>query len=172
MLEQARERTVMMRLDADSIVILLDACCWSVVYFKWRSPGAIVPESWVHEHEDVRRYVCISYAVPMCRKPQWHFFADYAAGISFCGISSYVERLCGRSSEVFRMCRYKRTPHFSRDTLCLPMLRKLEGCLPMLRNLEGLPSTLPQQVVDRRCDVFFTTLKELCIGDEDDGILH
>ena len=80
-------------------------------------------------------------------------FADYAAGISLCGISSYVERLCGRSSEVFRMCRYKRTPHFSRDTLCLPMLRKLEGCLPMLRNLEGLPSTLPQQVVDRRCDV-------------------
>ena len=156
----------MMRLDADSIVILLDACCWSVVYFKWRSPGAIVPESWVHEHEDVRRYVCISYAVPMCRKPQWHFFADYAAGISFCGISSYVERLCGRSSEVFRMCCYKRTPHFPRDTLCLPMLRKI-GMVVDRRQM-------PQRVVDfyRRCDVFFTTLKEFCIGDEDDGILH
>ena len=144
----------MMRLDADSIVILLDACCWSVVYFKWRSPGAIVPESWVHEHEDVRRYVCISYAVPMCRKPQWHFFADYAAGISFCGISSYVERLCGRSSEVFRMCRYKRTPHFSRDTLCLPMLRKI-----------GM-------VVDRRvpCAAILSTLR--CFLHNIEGIVY
>ena len=93
-------------------------------------------------------------------------FADYAAGISLCGISSYVERLCGRSSEVFRMCCYKRTPHFSRDTLCLPMLRKI-GMVVDRRQM-------PQRVVDfyRRCDVFFTTLKESCIGDEDDGILH
>ena len=81
-------------------------------------------------------------------------FADYAAGISLCGISSYVERLCGRSSEVFRMCRYKRTPHFSRDTLCLPMLRKI-----------GM-------VVDRRvpCAAILSTLR--CFLHNIEGIVY